>query len=83
MSVPCVHVIAYGPGTGLVAVAAEAQLGEPLTPEVASVSPFTKPLSVAVKAGFASPYSRFASRAVTVRCAGVTVSAPDSADVTS
>ena len=52
------------------------KLGEPVTPLVANISPFLKPLKLAVKAGLASPYSRDASSAVTVRVALVTVSCP-------
>ena len=41
--------IVYGlPDTGLVATAVVDRLGEPVTPEVASVSPFLKPVKVAV-----------------------------------
>ena len=55
--------------TGLVAVAVVVQVGLPVTPEVARVSPFLKPLIVASKAGLAAPYSRLLSLAVTVRVA--------------
>src|SRR2546427_3777021 len=57
------QVIAYGlPLTALDGVAALEQLALPVTPEVASVSPFLNPLSVARKLGLASPYSRLALR---------------------
>src|SRR2546425_10392419 len=70
-------VIAYGLQlTALGGVAALEQLALPVTPEVASVSPFLNPLSVARKLGLASPYSRLALGAVTVRCAFVIVSWP-------
>src|SRR2546430_16155419 len=71
------QVIAYGlPLTGLDGVAGLEQLAPPLTPEVASVSLFLNPLSVARKLGLASPYSRLALFAVTVRWAFVIVSWP-------
>ncbi len=54
-------------------IAPDEQAAEPATPDVASVSPFTKPVMVAVKSGLSWPYSRVAGSAVTVRVAGVTV----------
>jgi len=67
-------VIVYGlPETALLAVAAAVKLGEPVTPLVANVSPFLKPLKLAVKDGFASPYSRDLLSAVTVNGALLTV----------
>src|SRR5438093_10551351 len=68
------QVIAYGlPLTALAGVAGLEQLALPVTPEVPSVSAFLKPLIVAVNAGLASPYSRLALFAVTVRWAFVIV----------
>src|SRR2546426_687629 len=57
-------------------VAVVVQLALPVTPEVPNVSPFLKPLSVAVKVGLAAPYARFLSSAVTVKCALVIVNCP-------
>ena len=76
-SVPIVQLIVYGlPLTGLGGVAALEQVAVPVTPLAASVSPFLKPESVAVKAGFASPYARVWLSAVTVSPALATVSCP-------
>ena len=51
---PIAAVIGNVPGV-LAAVAAVVRLGDPVTPLVASVSPFLKPLYDAVNDGFASP----------------------------
>ena len=53
--VPAVQVMEYGPGTALVGVTVVVQFALPVTPPVASISPFLKPLMVAVSAGLASP----------------------------
>src|SRR5439155_22613854 len=62
------------PATELVAVAAEPQATAVVRTD--SVSLFLKPVVRCVKAGFASPYSRLLSCAVTVKCATVTVRCP-------
>ena len=73
--------MANGPAaTWLAGVAAVARTGAPVTPLVASDSPLTNPVTVAVNVGFAAPYARVSSAAVTVRTAGVTVW-PVAADV--
>ena len=74
---PGAAVIVYGlPDTGLVATAVVDRLGEPVTPDVASVSLFLNPVIVAVSVGFGSPYGRLLLSAVTVRVALPTVSWP-------
>ena len=60
--------------TGQVAVVLAAPA--PDTPDVPKVSPFTKPLTVALSAGLVSPYVLLALLAVTVRCALLIVRAP-------
>jgi hypothetical protein len=50
------------------------KVGEPLTPEVSIVSPFLKPVMVAVNGGLAAPKNRLLLSAVTVKCACVMVS---------
>jgi hypothetical protein len=69
-------VIEYGP-TGEVAVAVVLKAGEPVTTEDGSL--LTKPVIVAVKAGFPAPYARVALFAVTVSvaCWTVTVAAAE------
>ena len=52
------------------------QAGLPRTPELASFSPFLKPVIVASKPGLASPYCRVLSFAVTTSTACVTCSVP-------
>lgn len=67
-SEPTEHVIAYGlAATEDVATAADEQDAAPTTPDVARVSPFLSPETVAVNKGFASPYARDFGSAVTVR----------------
>src|SRR5437763_12514842 len=66
--------MSYGPGTGLAAVASEVQLGAVVRP--ASPSPFPYTTLFRSKAGFASPYSRALSSAVTVNSAFVKVGRP-------
>ena len=58
--------------TGLVTVSVEVSEAAPVT-AVAWVSPLTKPVRVAVKAGSAAPKARVALLAVTERTAGVMV----------
>ena len=60
----------------VVATAVELSAATPLTPEVAKVSPFTKPLNKALKAGLAWPYKRDALLAATVSGALLMVSVP-------
>ena len=57
-------------------MAAEVRSGEPVTPLVASVSPFLKPVNVAVNVGLASPYSRESLSAVTLSVAFETARLP-------
>src|SRR5882724_1348606 len=52
------------------------KVGEPVTPDVASVSPFLNPAKVAVNVGLESPYKRLLLSAVTDRCALLTVNEP-------
>ena len=69
--------IAYGlPATPLLAMAVVVTLAVPVTPLVPSVSPFTNPLIVAVSVGFAAPYARAWSSAITVKCALVIAKLP-------
>ncbi len=73
---PAVQVIGYGlPLTGLVVTAVVEQAGLPVTSLVARVSPLTKPLMVASRAGLGVPYGRLWSLAVTVSWTGVIASA--------
>ena len=74
---PAVQVIGYGlPATGLVVTAVVVQSGLPVTSLVARVSPLTKPVMVASRAGLGVPYGRLWSFAVTVSSTAVTVSSP-------
>src|SRR2546430_12081807 len=57
-------------------IAVVVRLGDPVTPLVASVSPFLNPVYDAVSAGLASPYPRDLASAVTVSVVAVTDSAP-------
>ena len=50
--------------------------GDPVTPDVASVSLPAYPEIVAVSAGFTSPYTLVFASAVTVNAFGVTVAVP-------
>ena len=75
VSEPTAGVIVYAPGA-LVDVASLLNAGLPVTSEVPSVSPFAKPLNVAVNAGSAAPNARDAASAVTANTAFEIVSGP-------
>jgi hypothetical protein len=66
--------------TAVFGVAAVVPVADPVTPEVASDSPLTKPLIVSVSVGLAWPYRRLWLSAVTVRCALLMVSTPSVVD---
>ena len=60
----------------MVATAAVVAEPVPVTPDVAKVSPLTKPLTVVLSVGLACPYRRDALLAVTVSCALLMVKLP-------
>ena len=61
---------------GLVCVAVVVHAAWPLTPDVASVCPLTKPVMVAVNVGTGAPNALLTSLAVTVNVAGPTETVP-------
>jgi hypothetical protein len=62
--------------TPVIADAVVLKAGDPVTPDVNSVSLPAYPEIVAVNAGFASPYTFVLASAVTVKAFGVTVADP-------